>query len=301
MINFFQKKIQTFTDLFYLRGLLKILFIFRNFFKNSSSIYTLKNGSKVFLDLDDYFEGTYLWNFYEISCLQIIRAILKEEDSFVDIGTNKGLISLQALSIIGSKGHVFCFEPNPELVSYINKNFKINFFKNFTVINRPLSNIKEKVKFAIGKQHAFSKITTSINQTKFDVEKYLDLETIKFDEYIYDSVENIENISLVKIDAEGHDIKIIIGMKKFLSNIKPTLIFEYSDDQSAYLHELNEIITPLGYKIYLVSDNIKRKILVKKKIELTKINFIDLKNIKYSDMLLIHEDNLDHKQRLKIY
>ena len=112
MIKFVQKKIQNFTYFFYLRGLLKILYVFRYFFKNNSSEYTLKNGNKVFLNLDDYFEGTHLWNFYEISCLHIINTLLKKGDSFVDIGTNKGFISLQALSIIGSEGHVFCFEPN---------------------------------------------------------------------------------------------------------------------------------------------------------------------------------------------
>lgn len=300
MIKFVQKKIQNFTYFFYLRGLLKILYVFRYFFKNNSSEYTLKNGNKVFLNLDDYFEGTHLWNFYEISCLHIINTLLKKGDSFVDIGTNKGFISLQALSIIGSEGHVFCFEPNIELNSYIKKNFKINSFQNFTIVNQPLSNIKEKVKFAVGKQHAFSKIIT-MDETKFDVEKYLDLDTLKFDEYIYNSVENIKNISLVKIDAEGHDIKIILGMKKFLSNSKPSLIFEYSNDQSAYLNELNKIINTLDYKIYLVSDNIKDKVLVKKEIKLRKLNCMDLKDIKYSDVFLVHKDNYDHIKKLRIY
>lgn len=301
MVKFIQKNIQRFTNIFYLRGLLKVLYFFRYFFKNRTSEYILKDGKKVFLDLDDYFEGTVLWSFYEISCMHIINSLLTEGDHFIDIGANKGFISLQALSKIGSNGHLFCFEPNPELVRHIKKNIEINSFNNFTIINRPLSNIEEQVKFAIGKQHAFSKIASSNDLKKIEVENYLNLETLTFDKYIHDSVENIKKISLLKIDAEGYDLKIIFGMKKFLSNIKPTIVFEYSDDQSTHLDEFNEIITSFNYEIYLISDNIKGKIFGRKNFKLTKLNVSDLKDIKYSDVLLIHEDNLHHKERLKIY
>jgi FkbM family methyltransferase len=53
---------------------------------------------------------------------------------FYDLGTNLGFYSLIAARQVGPAGHVYGFEPDPEIAQRVRSNLNHNGFKNFTHI-----------------------------------------------------------------------------------------------------------------------------------------------------------------------
>ncbi len=64
-----------------------------------------------------YYTGT-----YEKGSLAVLKQLLRKGDSFADVGANIGLMSLYASQLVGTKGKVWAFEPNPETARILKEN-----------------------------------------------------------------------------------------------------------------------------------------------------------------------------------
>lgn len=77
------------------------------------------------------------------------------------------------------------------------------------------------------------------------------VELISIDDYCHTS--NINHVSLLKIDAEGHDIEVIKGATRMLQQQDiDVLQFEYNQRwifNCAFLRDVFSILSPLGYRI----------------------------------------------------
>ena len=69
----------------------------------------------------------------------------------------------------------------------------------------------------------------------------------------YAAQKGIEHFGLVKIDAEGHDLRIIEGAGNLLRGGKIDVVqFEYNRrwiDARSYLRDAFELMAPLGYRV----------------------------------------------------
>jgi FkbM family methyltransferase len=60
--------------------------------------------------------------FYEARERRFLRGFLRPGDVFYDIGANVGLYSVLAATMVGSKGAVYCFEPNEASLHFLRRN-----------------------------------------------------------------------------------------------------------------------------------------------------------------------------------
>ena len=247
--------IQQFTSKVYLRGIPKILFLTKRFFLSKDKSYFLPEGIFINLDLSDYFQHTILWSYYEVGVSYFVKKFLKRGDAFIDVGANIGYFSVLASSIVKESGEVHIFEPNKNLANTIIENFNINHFNNFHLNSLGLSNDDLDKQFVIGVQHAFSQITSSPNEVSFESKEVISIPCITFDEYVSKSALKTEKIKLIKIDAEGHDLHVLDGMKDFLSKHSIHVIFENSLstlDENPMGNSLLKIVNDYGYNIFKI-------------------------------------------------
>jgi hypothetical protein len=118
-----------------------------------------------------------------------------------------------------------------------------------------LSNDDLDKQFVIGVQHAFSQITSSPNEVSFESKEVISIPCITFDEYVSKSALKTEKIKLIKIDAEGHDLHVLDGMKDFLSKHSIHVIFENSLstlDENPMGNSLLKIVNDYGYNIFKI-------------------------------------------------
>ena len=98
--------------------------------------------------------------------------------------------------------------------------------------------------------------------------------------------EDINNISLIKIDAEGHDNEILKTIIPLINSVKPAIITEmYSGLTKDEIHALLDTIHKLNYEVYDIgnvneglSSNAKRKLIS---------NSIDIKSGVHGNLLCL--------------
>jgi len=175
----------------------------------------------------------------------------------IDIGANQGNYTKEALTINSNlKG--FCFEPHPKTFNRLSEN--LSHLKNIKTINKGLSNSSGNIALydypdRDGSTHAsiFKEVITGIHHSKKYVAHHIDVTTL--DEFI--EKEQIDEISLLKIDTEGNELEILRGGAKALSSGKIKAIhFEFNEMNvisRKYFRDFWEILR--GYKIYRLLPN----------------------------------------------
>ena len=144
---------------------------------------------------------------------KLLKSILnKKKITIVDIGSNEGNF-IDFLNNIFLFKKVFCFEPIKELSEKIKKKY---LSKNMIVSNTALSNKTGKSLF-----YQYSVTSTSSLYKQNNTYKSLkDLhKTYKKKKNRFDNLFNKNlKIDICKIDAQGEDYNILLGMKKNLKN-----------------------------------------------------------------------------------
>ena len=171
----------------------------------------------------------------------------KEDSYFYDVGANIGLYSWLCRKL-SSNRKILAFEPDPknfELLQMTKENSKI---ENINLFNIALSNRMETVSF---QQDTLTSATGMISdgQTPW-IEKYLGQETNSIQvntDYLDNKTFKTQDPSLIKIDVEGHELEILRGGEKKLSQCKPLLLIESFPPN---LDKVVNFLTKLGYEFW---------------------------------------------------
>jgi len=169
------------------------------------------------------------WKMYRISYEQYIADLLnknlKLNDIFFDVGSHIGLWSLYTQSIVGEKGKIIAFEPSPAF-NLLKKN--INRYSNCIAYNYGVSNTNEKLSFfaqGTGQSNSFNQEITTNSEYK---RPGVAIKELKIDAITLDNFCKKHNVipNLIKIDVEGHELKVLEGAKNVLLLNGPKLIIE---------------------------------------------------------------------------
>jgi FkbM family methyltransferase len=138
----------------------------------------------------------------------------------VDIGAFIGTHTL-ALSDISSKGNgkVYSFEPQPWAFDTIKSSIKKNKIKNVKVYNIALSNKSGTIQFCSDNTGG-STICTEKNKSINSWNSNYNVKMKPLDSY------NLKNISIMKIDVEGHEISVLEGALDTIKRNRPKILIE---------------------------------------------------------------------------
>jgi len=136
---------------------------------------------------------------------------LRIDDVFIDIGANIGIYSLLASSVI-TKGNIYAFEPFPMSYIRLEENIRLNDIRNIQVVKKIVSNDSRFEYFKTEKESEINHIAYK------DKERLTRISSVKLDDFI--NKNNIKNISLMKIDVEGAEMKVLQGAEKSINNKK---------------------------------------------------------------------------------
>jgi FkbM family methyltransferase len=173
----------------------------------------------------------------------ILNALKKESlkiETFIDIGAHKGKYTDLILNNYNVK-KAYMFEPQKEIFNSTKNKFKRN--KIVNIYNYGISNKNEQRTFFINKHNLTSSLKklnpknlylnlkSKLFSTDFEgmVMKKLKIKTKKLNNFIKEK--KIKNIDLVKIDTEGHELEVLLGIGKEIKNIKAFLI-EFHDNKT---------------------------------------------------------------------
>jgi FkbM family methyltransferase len=167
--------------------------------------------------------GNYYYGLYEFEDSMFTIHFLRENDCFLDVGSNLGHFSLIASGV--SKAKTIAIEPVPCTYSRMLEQIKINKLENkIEALNIGLADVNSFLFFStdIGTMNKIVD-TNYPNKVKVNVTT-LDI-----------LCKDIDNLSLIKIDVEGYEDYVINGGVNTFSNKKlKAIIIELNNSGKAY-------------------------------------------------------------------
>jgi FkbM family methyltransferase len=217
-------------------------------------------GSKMYIDVHDKdpsmrctFRAYALRHIHEEHTTELFKKVIREGDVVVDLGANLGYFTLLAAKLIGKRGRVYSFEPEPRNYHYLLKNIELNGYDNVSAMQKAVSDRSGKVKLYVC---AYDSGHHTINQYEGikaynpnfagDKKDFVEVATVTLDEF-FEGMK--QPISVIKMDVEGAEMLALSGMDRVVrenEDIKmfveffPLLIREMGGSPEEFIRRLLE-------------------------------------------------------------
>ncbi len=151
---------------------------------------------------------------YELEKQISLEQFVKPGMTVYDIGAQAGFYSLIFSRLVQREGTVYAIEPFAENVRHLLTHIQLNQIENLKVIQGALSNRSDLRGFGIANNHFENSILEENNGT-------LIVPTFSLDELL--EMGNLVPPSLLKVDVEGAESKVLEGAIQTLKAYKPIL------------------------------------------------------------------------------
>lgn len=211
-------------------------------------------GHKMFLDSKDSLCLS-INGVYEPFETELVKKEIKKGDVVLDLGANIGYYTLIFAKLVGKRGKVFAFEPDPTNFSLLKKNVEMNGYKNVELVQKAVSNKTGKIKLYLCEDNKGDhRIYNS-----HDGRQSIEIEAIRLDDYFknYNGA-----VDFIKMDIQGAEGGAIQGMFNLLkkNNVKiitefwPIGLKRFGIDPGECL----KLLIEFGFKLYEVNEQEKK-------------------------------------------
>jgi len=231
-----------------------LFFYFYRRVKNKKGVVLIHvHNYKMYLDLADQTVSTKLLQhgFWEEGVTNFVKRNILPGMVVVDCGAHTGYYSLLFSKLVGEKGKVYSFEPDPYNFEFLQNNLSINLIKNVTPEKKAVSNAKGFVDlFMVDQDNLSAHTIVKSDDTQTSHHK---IEAITIDRYL----ENLKTpIDLIKMDIEGAESLAIEGMEKTIKNnnlsiiteFHPSMIVKGGNDPKKFIDKLRS----LGFTLFII-------------------------------------------------
>jgi FkbM family methyltransferase len=179
---------------------------------------------------------------YEPNVSRAIDSLLSLGEIMYDVGANEGWCSLIAASRTGYSGRIYAFEPDKSNLSVLKKNIETNQSQNIFVVNSGVGETSEILRFASYNLCGLvSHVITDEMQAASDASIY-EIDVVSIDDFV---LQGNHPPSLIKIDVEGLELKVLQGAQSTLVRVRPLVICEVRKDTWA---PLSSFMSSVGYE-----------------------------------------------------
>ncbi len=154
---------------------------------------------------------------------QVIRRLLSKGMTAVDIGANVGALSLVCARAVGPSGKVYAFEPDPEFADLLPETFDLNGTDWVEVHRTAIGRANDQTTFhisPIGGHSSIYPLPSSEAAQQLDIQ----VQVRRLDDVIGSDTK----VDLVKMDVEGAELDVLIGMPRLIKqNPDLSIVAEY--------------------------------------------------------------------------
>jgi FkbM family methyltransferase len=202
------------------------------------------NGARLIVPFDDpalrrlYFTGR-----FDEPLQAFARDVVRPGDVVVDIGANHGVHTILFGALVGERGKVYAFEPNPTVVAVLRESLALNGWSHVDLRELALSDTKG---------HSQLRLTPGpATMSSLDEGLWLPdapsvtVATATLDE----ELEGVPRARFFKIDAEGWELHVLAGAKTVFAHSPPEylsieIVYEAEDDD-----HVHPVLADWGYEL----------------------------------------------------
>ena len=189
----------------------------------------LKPGIFSYYTNDEYI-GKSLSEYGEWSETEIIllKQLVKDNENIIEVGSNIGTHTIPLAKHVLNGGLVYAIEPQSQNYKLLSKNIKDNKLKNVKILKLAISSKQGEAYMNIFNENLINNYGDSkIFANNFQNSESVIVKTL--DQLFYDDNKERKSIKLIKCDAQGQELNIILGSKKIINTHKPFLYLENDD------------------------------------------------------------------------
>ncbi|HVL65031.1 MAG TPA: FkbM family methyltransferase [Actinomycetota bacterium] len=213
---------------------------------------TLTSGSRILCDLRDHFGAQMFYTgSYSDDEINLLTSTLREGETFVDVGANIGLFSIEVARHLGPAGRVYAFEPAEDTIRLMRMNLRANGVEELVQI-LPMG-LGETSETLLLRAMADAPDDLARRSLYGDGIVVGDVRIASLDELVErEEVVFTGGLHAVKIDVEGAEPSAIRGMRKTLLRYRPRIIVMETDQfnleySGSSVDEVHELMASLDY------------------------------------------------------
>lgn len=173
-------------------------------------------GNKMFSGLDGLpssfnrtFQAYIVKGSWEEETTRLFKQYTKVGDTVIDVGANIGYYTLLAAKIVGNKGIVYAFEPDPNNYKLLNANIELNGYSNVVSIQKAVSDKNDVVELYLNDNDVGAHTIYKPSKSK----KSVKVVSVIIDDYFKGKE---YPVNIVKMDIEGAEMAALSGMKNII-------------------------------------------------------------------------------------
>ncbi|MGW5638164.1 FkbM family methyltransferase [Streptomyces sp. NPDC003832] len=149
-----------------------------------------------------------------------VSSILRTGMTVIDVGANVGYFTVPAARTVGPRGRVVAVEPVPSNLPLLTDNLRLNGITNTEVVEAAVVSRPGPVTMH---RSSFTNARGSLLRNACATGDPVLVEGTTLDAL----AETLDRVDLVKIDAEGADLDVLLGAEELLRTRRPHLVVEF--------------------------------------------------------------------------
>ena len=186
--------------------------------------------------------------FWETWLTQFILKTVKTDWVAIDVGANFGYYTLLLADLVGPKGTCLAIEPNPSVAAELKRSVSINGFSGRTKVIQAAATdglaSEVELETTLEEPKNASIVISGGAGPRLKV-KAVSLDSV---------VKGLRRVDFIKIDAEGAEYLIALGMKDLIQEFRPDIVLEFNASRPAAQELLGLMQSQYGALHYLDFD-----------------------------------------------
>ena len=229
------------------KGLKKTYKIWARFLPSAHRVYRLPTGGNVYIDIT---ESSMMFNRvigeFERHKHRALDFFLREGDAYIDIGGNKGEFAIHAALVVGERGRVVLFEPEPENCKWIRKSIQKSNVHNIDVVEGAVGSEDGSSNLFIGEKSGWHSLVKCEQNLRKDT---ISVKVRQLDKYLEEHP--LANLKAIKIDVEGFEKEVLLGAHKTLGTNDDLVLFIDVHPHFGVKHdEIYDILEKYGFSLF---------------------------------------------------
>ncbi len=179
--------------------------------------------------------------------MELWRTQIRPDMTVIDVGANVGVYTFSAAQRVGETGKVIAIEPFKACVNCLQETSRINQLPWVKIYEAAASDHCGSAKLSLHNTSELNEVISD-NSPNYDLANTVTIQCLTLDSLI--ETENLTRVDWLKIDAEGHEIKVLQGAERLLTEFKPNIIYENIAGAHGSNGAIMQYIQAKGYQVY---------------------------------------------------
>ena len=201
-------------------------------------------------------QAVFVSGVYEPCTTSVLRRLLRDGDTFVDVGANVGLFTMLGSRWVGPTGRVLAFEPSEREFTRLRQHVDHNGLHNVQALRMAVGNQNGTALLRVADaQH--SGLNTLEDHFVYTAVHEAYTETVpiaRLDELV--ASHDVRKVDVMKVDVEGGEHHVIAGARETIARDRPAVILEVASATSDPGHQgrssIEAFFASLGYAFAVV-------------------------------------------------